>query len=75
MVKTRLIRHSPQWSVCDVRDLRHRSRAFFKINTKKTKFGLIGMHFLLRKHIYFHGSDILSDLKVYALDFHNWVDF
>ena len=35
------------------------------------------MHFFLRKHTYFHGSDILLDLNVicYALDFHNWVDF
>ena len=56
--------HSPfaSGSVCDVRDLRHGSRAYFEI--KQTKFGLIGMHFFLRRHIYFHGSDILLDLKV-----------
>ena len=28
------------------------------------KFGLIGMHFFLRKHTYFHGIYILLDLKV-----------
>ena len=41
------------------------------------KFGMIGMPLFLRKHTYFHGSDILLDLKVicYALDLHNWVDF
>ena len=35
MVKTRLIRHSPQWSVCDVRDLRQGSRAYFEIKTSR----------------------------------------
>ena len=35
MVKTRLIRHSPQWSVCDVRNLRHGSRAYFEIKTSR----------------------------------------
>ena len=35
MVKTRLIRLSPQWSVCDVRDLRHGSRAYFEIKTSR----------------------------------------
>ena len=35
MVKTRLIRHSPQWSVCDVRDLCHGSRAYFEIKTSR----------------------------------------
>ena len=34
------------------------------------------MHFFLRKHTYFHGIDILLDLKaMFALDFHNSVDF
>ena len=27
--------HSPQWSVCDVRDLRHRFRAYFEIKTSR----------------------------------------
>ena len=35
MVKTCLTCHSPQWSVCDVRDLCHGSRAYFEIKTSR----------------------------------------
>ena len=45
-----------------------------RLKLKQTKFGMIGMHFFLRKHTYFHGSYILLR-SCFALDFHNWVDF
>ena len=43
-----------------VMDLARSSR----LKQAETKFGLIGMHFFLRKYTYFHGIYILLDLTV-----------
>ena len=46
MVKTRVIRHSPQ-------------RLFVTSETYVARISRLMMHFFLRKHIYFHGNDII----------------
>ena len=54
MVKMRLIRLSPQWSVRDVRDLRHGSRAYFEIKTSRRNSACISSFVnILSWHLHF----------------------